>query len=107
MAFMALSYLISMFGALGLKRRFQKEDAEGGFLKSLPIGVAMGVLNFAGFYAFLTALTTGPLSIIAAITGMHFVIAILLSTLLYKEKVSRIGVAGVCLTVISILLLKL
>jgi drug/metabolite transporter (DMT)-like permease len=107
MAFMALSYLISMFGALGLKHWFQKEDVGGGFIKSLPIGVAMGILNFAGFYAFLTALTTGPLSIIAAITGMHFVIAILLSMLIYKEKISRIGFAGVCLTIVSILLLKL
>lgn len=107
MAFIALSYFMGMLGALGLKQWSRKKDTDGGFLKTLPIGVAMGLLNFAGFYAFLTALTTGPLSVIAAITGMHFVIAIVLSMLIYKEKISRIGIAGVCMTIISILLLKL
>lgn len=106
MAFIALSYLMGMFGALGLRRWFHQKEGNGGFLNSLPLGVAMGILNFAGFYAFLAALTTGPLSIIAAITGMHFVIAIVLSRLVYKEKISRIGFTGVCLTILSILLLK-
>ncbi len=107
MAFIALSYLMGTVGALGMQHWTQKGLTGGGFLRSLPIGIAMGILNFAGFYAFLMALTTGPLSIIAAITGMHFVIAIVLSRVIYNEKISRIGIAGICLTVLSILLLKL
>ena len=66
----------------------------------------MGVLNFFGFYAFLTALETGPLSIIALITGMHFVIAVVLSVLLYREKMNSRRVLGIVLTLLAVFLMQ-
>jgi uncharacterized membrane protein len=74
---------------------------------ALIIGVIMGLINFAGYYSFLKALSTGPLSIIASITGMHFVISIILSALIYKEKLTLLRILGIFLTVLSIILLRL
>ncbi|MGM0428188.1 MAG: EamA family transporter [Thermodesulfobacteriota bacterium] len=67
----------------------------------------MGVTNLAGFYAFLKALSLGPLSIVVSITGMHFVIAIILSAWIYKERLTGIRMLCVAFTVLSIILLRL
>ncbi|HEY5674161.1 MAG TPA: EamA family transporter, partial [Malonomonas sp.] len=61
---------------------------------------------FLGFYAFLTALASGPLSAIALITGMHFVIAILLSVLFYREQMSLRRYLGIGLTLLAVFFLK-
>jgi uncharacterized membrane protein len=66
----------------------------------------MGLINFVGFYTFLAALSVGPLSIIVSITGLHFVIAVLLSVIVYKEKLSRTRILGMALAVASILFLR-
>jgi uncharacterized membrane protein len=55
---------------------------------------------------FLAALSVGPLSIIVSITGLHFVIAVLLSVIVYKEKLSRTRLLGMALAVASILFLR-
>ena len=67
----------------------------------------MGLINLAWFYCYLKALTTGPLSIITSITAMHFVIAIILSTLIYGEKLIRRRITRILLSMTSILLLRL
>ena len=69
-------------------------------------GIVMGILNFFGFYAFLLALQSGPLSAIALITGMHFVIAIGLSVLFYKERLTLARSLGIALTLLSVFLLR-
>ena len=107
MAFMAVSYTISTVLAFGLRKKMQMPDANANPKEALIIGGVMGVINFGGYYAFLKALSVGPLSAIACITGMHFVIAIVLSALIYKEKVTPSGIVGTLLTVASILLLRL
>jgi len=71
---------------------------------AMGLGFVMGGFNFAGFYLFLYALERGPLSLIAAMVGMHFVIAIVLSAVIFHEKIKPAGLAGILLTVISILL---
>ena len=75
-------------------------------IHAVVIGLLMGLLNFAGFYTFLAALSAGPLSIIVSITGMHFVIAVLLSVILYKERLSRMRVLGMALAIVSVLFLR-
>jgi uncharacterized membrane protein len=67
----------------------------------------MGLLNFFGFYAFLTALESGPLSVIALITGMHFVIAVALSVLLYRERMTPRRILGIGLTLLAVVFLQL
>ncbi len=103
LAFMALSYLIAAISSLGLKKSVQ--PGSGPMRDSILVGLAMGLLNFGGFYAFLQALAYGPLSLIASITGMHFVIAIILSVILYHERLTPGRASAIVLTIASIIFL--
>lgn len=107
LAFMALSYLMGMIGSLGITKALSYDKATKKRPASLGLGVLMGGFNFAGFYAYLYALERGPLSLIAAIVGMHFVIAIVLSAVVYHEKINPVGLVGILLTVISIILIRI
>jgi len=107
MAFIAISYIASSVFALGMRKRLQTEEANENPKDALLIGFAMGLINFAGYYSYLKALSTGPLSIISSIIGMHFIIAIILSALIYREKLTPSRVLGISLTLVSIILLKL
>jgi len=63
-AFMAVSYAISTAASFGLRSRLAAVAGDGDVKTALTIGFAMGVINFAGFYMMLNALSTGPLSIV-------------------------------------------
>ena len=104
--FMALSYLLATLFSLLINRTWKKSADHGNIKASVLIGLVMGVLNFFGFYAFLTALESGPLSSIAMIVGMHFVIAIVLSALIYREQLTHRRIGGIILTLIAVWLLK-
>lgn len=107
MAFMALSYTFATVLSFGFSKKAQTPDANTHHKDALIIGFFMGLINLGGFYCYLKALTTGPLSIITSITAMHFVIAIVLSTLIYGEKLNRWRITGILLSMASILLLRL
>jgi drug/metabolite transporter (DMT)-like permease len=106
LGFMTLSYFLGALFSAALIRRSGKERSGGSRKDAVRIGVLMGLINFAGFYTFLAALSVGPLSIIVSITGMHFVIAVLLSVIVYKEKLSRMRIIGMALAIVSILFLR-
>lgn len=106
LAFMALSYLVGTLFSLLLTRKKAPAQGKNNRAEALKIGLAMGLINFAGFYCFLRALSDGPLSIVVSIVGLHFVIAIVLSALIYKEKLTPGRLAGIALTIISIILLR-
>jgi len=107
LGFMALSYSMGMLFSLGMVSRLGGEEVKRGHKEAFLIGFAMGLINFVGFYLFLKALSMGPLSIIVSITGMHFVIAVFLSVLIYREKLNATRILGIGLTVLSVLLLRL
>ncbi len=106
LGFMTLSYFLGALFSAALIRRSGKERSGGSRKDAVRIGVLMGLINFAGFYTFLAALSVGPLSIIVSITGMHFVIAVLLSVIVYKEKLSGMRIIGMALAIASILFLR-
>jgi drug/metabolite transporter (DMT)-like permease len=106
LGFMALSYFLGTLFSAGLIRKSGKEEARKERKDAVMIGVLMGLINFAGFYAFLSALSAGPLSIIVSITGMYFAIAVILSAIVYKEKLSARRILGIALTVASVLFLR-
>jgi len=106
LGFMALSYFLGTLFSAALIRKSRKEESRGNRKDAIRIGLLMGLINFVGFYTFLAALSVGPLSIIVSITGMHFVIAVLLSVIFYKEKLSRMRILGMGLAVASILFLR-
>ena len=107
LAFIALSYALSMLFSLTLRNRLQGTEENPNHRDALIIGICMGLINFGGFYALLRALSAGPLSIIISITGMYFVIAIVLSTVIYKEHLNRLRLSGIVLTVISIIFMRM
>jgi len=106
LGFMALSYFLGSLFSAALIRKPGKERSGGNRKDAIRIGLLMGLINFVGFYTFLAALSAGPLSIIVSITGMHFVIAVLLSVIVYKEKLSRVRIVGMGLAIASILFLR-
>jgi drug/metabolite transporter (DMT)-like permease len=106
LGFMALSYFLGALFSGALIRKSEKDRSPGKRKNAIVIGLLMGVINFAGFYTFLAALSVGPLSIVVSITGLHFVIAVLLSVIIYKEKLSRPRLLGMALAVASILFLR-
>ena len=101
----SISYLFSTLFSIGLRNKLQTEPVQAKYREALAIGLSMGLINFAGYYAFLKALSIGPLSIVIAIIGLHFVIAILLSVMIYKEKLTPPIIAGISLTILSVILL--
>jgi drug/metabolite transporter (DMT)-like permease len=107
MAFISLTYTLSMLFSLGLRIPFEKGGANPRYGDALLIGFVMGLLNFGAFYAILKAMEIGPLSIIIPVVGMNFVIANILAFIVYREKLTWLKVAGILLTVLSLLLMKL
>ena len=107
MAFIAVSYIGATLFSFGLRKRLQTEEVNENHRDAFIIGIVMGLINFGGFYSFLKALSKGPLSIIALIAGMHFVIAVVLSVLIYKEKLTQARLTGISLAITSVILLGL
>ena len=106
-AFMAVSYFLGTLFSFGLRKRLETGASTSNLRDALLIGLFMGLLNFVGFYCFLQALGTGPMSVIVSIMGMHFVIGILLSAVIYKERLTGLRILGIGLTIVSVLLLRL
>ena len=106
MAFIALSYFMGTLFSFAFRNRMKTETTEAFRSDAAIIGLIMGLLNFAGFYAFLSALVIGPLSIIVSIMGLHFIIPIILSTIIYSEKLTPLRIIGVLLTTVSVIFLK-
>jgi drug/metabolite transporter (DMT)-like permease len=104
--FMAISYTLSAFFCIVARQKLLPAKPGQRNRPALFIGLAMGIANFIGYYALLEALAIGPLSIIAPLSSMHFVIAIFLSLLIYREKITTLRLVGILLTVVSIFLMK-
>lgn len=106
MAFMALSYFMGTLLSFAFRNKLETETAGDRHKDAVIIGIIMGLLNFVGFYAFLSALAIGPLSIIVSIMGLHFVIPIILSTVIYSEKLTFLRILGIVLTIVSVVFLR-
>lgn len=106
MAYIAVSYTAATLFSFLLRKRFETGHTGAGNRDAVIIGMVMGLINLAGYYAFLMALAAGPLSIIVSIGGMHFVIAVVLSRLIYHEKLTRWRILGILFTAVSIILLR-
>jgi drug/metabolite transporter (DMT)-like permease len=107
LAFIAISYAFNTFLVLGLRNRLKAERKIMQHQGALLIGILIGLFNFFAFYLTMSALSVGPLSIISTIVNMYFVTVIVLSIVIYKEKVSMRRLIGFALTVAAVILLGL
>jgi drug/metabolite transporter (DMT)-like permease len=106
LGFMALSYCMGSIFAFGLAQRTKTREGMKHLKEAMVIGILMGFINFAGFYAFLAALSSGPLSLVITVTGMHFAVAVLLSVIVYKEKIAFTQAIAIVLTMVSVFFLR-
>jgi len=104
--FMAISYSFSTCAAVAMRRKEWNRLPTEPWGAALAIGLTMAGLNMVGFFLLLLALETGPLSIIAPLTGLHFIIAILLAALVYHERPDVRSGVGMVMAVAAILLMK-
>lgn len=106
-AFIALSYIFSTLFTLALApKMFSTREVPGQSRLAWSIGLAMGLLNLAGFYMFLQALALGPLSIVAVVNGMHFLVPVLLAVLIFKERLGMSRLLGLLLVLAALWLLR-
>lgn len=75
--------------------------------KTNLFGFVIGILSFVGYYLVLSAFEKGPLSVIQGISSNSFVIPIVLSIIIFREKLNYKKAIVVLLAVLSIVLLKL
>lgn len=75
--------------------------------KVLLFGIIIGTLNFGGYFLVLMAFASGPLSLIQGISSNSFIIPIVLSLFIYKEKLNYKKLIVIALAIVSIILLKL
>ena len=104
--FMALTYLLATLFSLAINRRWSRKQDAGPARDAILIGLVMGLLNFFGFYALLAALEEGPLGIIVLITGMHFIVAIMLSVIIYRERLTMPRTLAIALTLVAVFFMK-
>jgi drug/metabolite transporter (DMT)-like permease len=107
LSFLTIVYTIAALFSLAFTKKQTPVESQGSRRITLVVGIAMGVLNFVGYYSFLSALSHGPLSLVASITGMHFVISVILSVFIYRETLTPGRVIGFLLTIASLLLLRI
>ncbi|MBN2126718.1 MAG: EamA family transporter [Deltaproteobacteria bacterium] len=106
LAYIAVSYIAATLCSFAIRNRMQTGEANRNHRDALVIGGVMGVINFGGYFAFLKALSIGPLSLIVSITGMHFVIAVVLAMLIYRERLTPMRILGIVLTGVSLILMR-
>ena len=104
-AFLTLVYAIAALASPVFGHRFRTTDVRSDRKGTFSLGFAIGVLNFGGYLALLKALSLGPLSLVASIVSLHFVVAVILSLFIYRERLTTPRVLGFMLTILSIALI--
>lgn len=105
MAFITLSYGLNIFISLVSVRSFNGTGKKQISSASVIIGVSIGIVNFLGFISLLRAFALYRLSIIATLVSLSFIVTIVLSMIIYKEKITVARVIGVVLAVGAAVLL--
>ena len=73
---------------------------------SIMSGVVLGIVNFSAFFTALSALASGPGAIIFPMLGLNVAFIVVLSIVLFKERLNVRGIIGFILALVAILLLR-
>lgn len=103
--FMLLSNLTTLVLAIGVALSAKGTDSRSSYDLSIGWGIAMGLLSFGGFASFLQAIRLGDLSAVASINAMAIIIPVLLSSYLYRERLTLRKEVAVFLSIIALALI--
>lgn len=103
--YMFLTYLFQVLFSFIFIKKLGK-NSNNNILISAKLGILMGFINMIGFYSFLRALEIGPLSIVFTVQSLSFVVTIVLSVIIYKEKITIRRIIGILFAVIAVILMK-
>lgn len=107
LAFIAISYAFStLFSWLWMHISPEGREEGGKGQAAIWLGAGIGALNLAGFYFYLWALSLGPLSIVATINGMHFVVPVILSVAIYRDRLTVPRLVGIGATCAALILFR-
>lgn len=106
LAYISISYIYNTLFTFSLRKRLQGKKDNPKQANAIMIGIFIGITNFIAFYLILKAMAIGPLSLITAINGFYFIIAIILSIIIYKEKLTRTRIVAIILSVAAVMLMK-
>lgn len=104
--FILFSNIVTLFLSFGNMYASSSKSKRYDFNHGLSWGIIMGVLNFIGFSAFLQAIKYGDLSLVATINALYILIPIVLSAIVYKEKLNVTSKFAVILSILAIILIK-
>jgi transporter family protein len=82
--------------------KFQVQYNTPGFTLSL----AIGILGFVGSFVYLVAVSRGPLSLVAPITALYPMFAILLGLIFLGETITARQAVGIGLSLVAIYLIS-
>lgn len=106
--FILITYFFSILISFSSHKFVNKKNEKKYDKKaSIKIGILIGIVNFIAYLSLLTAMKTGPLSLIAAIHSAFIVVTVLLAKKFHKEELNLKQFGLVLLTVVGIVLLKL
>jgi len=105
LSFITVSYFIGFLFALIVRKKTKKKLIKEVVRKSILFGLIIGLINFFSFFLQLNALSTGQASVIFPLTSLSVYVAVVLSILVFREKVSLKKSLGILFSIIAILLL--
>lgn len=106
LAFIAISAGYGILLSFAMRNRLNLSDTNQDHRSALILGISVGVINFVGYFLLLSALELGPLSIIATIQALMFIVTIVLAAIFFKERFTLRKSVAVAFTIIAVFLLK-
>ena len=73
----------------------------------IALGLGIGVINFFGWYSLLSALSYGPLSLIAPVISLYVFVAAVLGVIFHKEKLTVRRFLLMAISIFGVILLKI
>lgn len=103
--FIMITYLFSVFISFGFYKT--KKHTKSDTKQAVKNGILIGLVNFLGFYSILSAMKTGPLSLVASINTTFPLISILLAKKVHKEELSLKQIALAISVILGVILLRI
>ena len=103
--FIAMSYFFAIGPSYVLEKRLHNRSGttEG----IAPLGIAMGLANVTAFFSLLLALQNGPASIVFPVSSLALLVSVVLSILVYKERLNAAKAFAILLALAAIVVMKL